>query len=88
MKRWEEAKNIQIQNGDLLITKDGTIGKDAIVSDIPSETSLNSGVLRVMSIEGYSRRFLYWVIKSDEFIADFLDEHCGKLDSIISDLEK
>lgn len=87
MKRWEEAKNIQIQNGDLLITKDGTIGKDAIVSDIPSETSLNSGVLRVMSIEGYSRRFLYWVIKSDEFIADFLDEHYGKLDSIISDLE-
>ena len=27
MKRWEEAKEIQIQNGDLLITKDGTIGK-------------------------------------------------------------
>lgn len=125
MKRWEEAKDIQIQNGDLLITKDGTIGKVAIVSDMPGETSLNSGVLRIMPIEGYSRRFLYWVIKSDEFwnwfnyknagnstivhlyqgdfaeflyafpnykeqeaIADFLDEHCGKLDSIIADLEK
>lgn len=49
MKRWEEAKDIQIQNGDLLITKDGTIGKVAIVSDMPGETSLNSGVLRVMS---------------------------------------
>lgn len=125
MKRWEEAKDIQIQNGDLLITKDGTIGKVAIVSDMPGETSLNSGVLRIMPIEGYSRRFLYWVIKSDEFwnwfnfrnagnstiihlyqgdfaeflyafpnydeqesIADFLDAHCGKLDGIISDLEK
>lgn len=125
MKRWEEARDIQIQNGDLLITKDGTIGKVAIVSDMPGETSLNSGVLRIMPIEGYSRRFLYWVIKSDEFwnwfnfrnsgnstiihlyqgdfaeflyafpnykeqeaIADFLDEHCGKLDSIVSDLEK
>lgn len=125
MKRWEEAKDIQIQNGDLLITKDGTIGKVAIVSDMPGETSLNSGVLRIMPIEGYSRRFLYWVLKSDEFwnwfnfrnagnstivhlyqgdfaeflyafpdydeqeaIADFLDEHCGKLDSIIADLEK
>lgn len=41
-----------------------------------------------MPLEGYGRKFLYWVIKSDEFIADFLDEHCGKLDSIISDLEK
>ncbi|WP_373127568.1 restriction endonuclease subunit S [Dielma fastidiosa] len=67
MRRWEEAKDIQIQNGDLLITKDGTIGKVAIVSDMPGETSLNSGVLRIIPIEGYSRRFLYWVIKSDEF---------------------
>lgn len=125
MKRWEEAKEIQIENGDLLITKDGTIGKVAIVSNMPGETSLNSGVLRIIPIEGYSRRFLYWVIKSDEFwtwfnyrnagnstivhlyqgdfaeflyafpdfdeqesIADYLDAHCGQLDSIIGDLEK
>lgn len=67
MKRWEEAKDIQIQNGDLLITKDGTIGKVAIVTDMPGETSLNSGVLRIMPIEGHSHRFLYWVLKSDEF---------------------
>ena len=67
MKRWEEAKDIQIQNGDLLITKDGTIGKVAIVSGIPGETSLNSGVLRIMPVEGYSRRFLFWVLQSEEF---------------------
>ena len=124
MKRWEEAKDIQIENGDLLITKDGTVGKVAIVSDMPGATSLNSGVLRIMPIEGYSRRFLYWVIQSEEFwnwfnnknagsstiihlyqgdfaefvyafpsydqqeaIANYLDKHCAKLDSIISDLE-
>lgn len=67
MKRWEEATDIQIQEGDLLITKDGTIGKVAIVTNMPGETSLNSGVLRIIPIEGYSRRFLYWVLKSDEF---------------------
>ena len=67
MKRWEEAKDIQIQNGDLLITKDGTVGKVAIVSDMPGETSLNSGVLRIMPVDGYSRRFLYWVLKSEVF---------------------
>jgi type I restriction enzyme S subunit len=67
MKRWEEAKDIQIQDGDLLITKDGTVGKVAIVSDMPCETSLNSGVLRIMPIKGYSRRFLYWVLQSEEF---------------------
>lgn len=31
MKRWEEARDIQIENGDLLITKDGTVGKVAII---------------------------------------------------------
>lgn len=67
MRRWEEARDIQIENGDLLITKDGTIGKVAIVKNMPGKTSLNSGVLRIMPIEGYSRRFLYWVIQSEEF---------------------
>ena len=67
MKRWEEARDIQIENGDLLITKDGTIGKVAIVANMPGETSLNSGVLRIMPDEGYSRRFLYWVLLSEEF---------------------
>ncbi len=67
MKRWEEAKEIQIENGDLLITKDGTVGKVAIVSDMPEETSLNSGVLRIMTNEGYNRRFLFWVLQSDVF---------------------
>ena len=77
MKRWEEAKEIQIENGDLLITKDGTIGKVAIVSNMPGETSLNSGVLRIIPIEGYSRRFLYWVIKSDEFWTWFNYKNAG-----------
>jgi restriction endonuclease S subunit len=125
MKRWEEARDIQIKNGDLLITKDGTIGKVAIVSDMPGETSLNSGVLRIMPIDGYNCRYLFWVLQSEVFwnwfnfknagnstivhlyqgdfaefiyafperaaqekIADFLDVHCAKLDSIIADIEK
>ena len=67
MSRWEEARDIQIENGDLLITKDGTVGKVALVDNMPGETSLNSGVLRIMPKEGYSRRFLFWVLQSEEF---------------------
>lgn len=67
MKRWEEAKDIQIQNGDLLITKDGTVGKVAIVEDMPAETSLNSGVLRIVTQEGFNTRFLFWVLQSSVF---------------------
>jgi type I restriction enzyme S subunit len=125
MKRWEEAKDIQIENGDLLITKDGTVGKVAIVDGLDSPCSLNSGVLRISTINGYDRRFLFWVLQSEVFwtwfanknagnstilhlyqgdfaefnyaipplheqraIADLLDDRCGQVDGIISDLEK
>ncbi|MFT8313406.1 MAG: restriction endonuclease subunit S [Clostridium sp.] len=77
MKRWEEAHDIQIENGDLLITKDGTIGKVAIVDGLTAPTSLNSGVLRISTISGYDRRFLYWVLQSDVFWTWYAIKNAG-----------
>ena len=77
MRRWEEARDIQIEDGDLLITKDGTIGKVAIVSGCTAPTSLNSGVLRISTIDGYDRKFLYWVLQSDVFWTWFADKNAG-----------
>ncbi|MFV0518249.1 MAG: restriction endonuclease subunit S, partial [Aminipila sp.] len=122
--RWAEATEIQIENGDLLITKDGTVGKVAIVSDLDGYASLNSGVLVVRTISDFDKRFLYWVLLSEEFwtwfrlknvgnstiihlyqndfaefaytfpnldeqilIANYLDEQCKKIDSILADIE-
>ena len=124
-ERWGEAPEIHIKNGDLLITKDGTVGKVAIVSNLEGKASLNSGVLLIRTFDGFDKRFLYWTLLSDEFwvwfklknagnstiihlyqndfaefcytfpnvieqkaIADFLDEQCGRIDGIISDLGK
>lgn len=66
-KRWSEASQIQVENGDLLITKDGTVGKVAIISGLDDKASLNSGVLRIQTIDEIDRRFLYYVLLSDEF---------------------
>lgn len=66
-KRWQEATDIQIENGDLLITKDGTVGKVAIVEDLTAKASLNSGVMVIKLSKEYSKRYLYWVLKSDVF---------------------
>lgn len=66
-KRWAEAKQIQVENGDLLITKDGTVGKVAIIEGLSEKASLNSGVLRIQTIKAISRRFLYYVLLSDVF---------------------
>ena len=67
MERWAEAPQIQIQNGDLLITKDGTVGKVAIVSNMPSETSLNSGVLVIRTVDSCYKKYLFWILQSEIF---------------------
>ena len=45
--RYEMDINIQIREGDLLVTKDGTIGKTAIAKNCPQKAALNSGVFIV-----------------------------------------
>ena len=68
-KRWIEANTIQIRNGDLLITKDGTVGKVAVVSGLNDKASLNSGVLLIRpqgNVEYYNR-YIYYQLISDVF---------------------
>ena len=75
--RWAEAPEIHINNGDLLITKDGTVGKVAIVNGLHEKASLNSGVLLIRTLPGFDKRFLYWVIQSEEFWRWFRLKNAG-----------
>ena len=45
--RYDQDINIQIKEGDVLISKDGTIGKVAFLDSIPGPGTLNSGVFVV-----------------------------------------
>ena len=76
-ERWAEAPEIHIHNGDLLITKDGTIGKVAIVDNLTMKASLNSGVLLIRPQEDYDKKFLFWVLQSDEFWTWFKLKNAG-----------
>lgn len=58
---------IQVNQGDVLVTKDGTIGKVAVVPRLEKPATLNSGVYVVRPVDGVTRRFLYWVLRSDIF---------------------
>ena len=46
-KRYEQDKHIQISDGSILITKDGTLGKVAYVKGLPKPATLNAGVFNV-----------------------------------------
>lgn len=74
-ERFVQDKNIQIVNGDILVTKDGTIGKVGYVMNLNSYATLNSGVfvIRAKSIETYNTGFVYYILKSSIF-TDFLNK--------------
>ena len=42
--RYDQDKKIQLQENDLLVTKDGTIGKIAYIDILPKPATLNSGI--------------------------------------------
>ncbi|MCA1019331.1 restriction endonuclease subunit S [Bacillus stratosphericus] len=65
-ERYHEAPPIQLKENDLLITKDGTIGKTAIVRDMPDKAILNSGIFVTRSAK-YEVDFMYWMLNSQVF---------------------
>ncbi len=66
-ERYDEDPNIHVKEGDLLITKDGTVGKVAIAIDAPDEVSLNSGVMIIRPCIELDRNYLRYVLTSQVF---------------------
>lgn len=68
-KRYAEDELLHIKENDLLITKDGTIGKLAIVKNCPDKVSLNSGVMIIRNTKkfAYVDKYLYYVLMSSQF---------------------
>lgn len=68
-ERFQEDELLHIQENDLLITKDGTIGKLAIVKNCPEKVSLNSGVMIIRNDSQYKYldRYMYYILQSNQF---------------------
>jgi type I restriction enzyme S subunit len=67
-KRYEQDPFIQLKNGDLLITKDGTIGKLALVDNLVGKATLNSGVFVVRPLKNsYISKFYFWLLQASIF---------------------
>lgn len=68
-ERFNEAPDIHIRENDLLITKDGTIGKVAVAKNCPPKVSLNSGIMLMRNVGKYKfyDRYLYFILLSKVF---------------------
>ena len=70
--RYKQDSNIQLREGDVLVTKDGTIGKVGYVSKLPLEATLNSGVFVIRpKNKKFVPKFLFYVLNSSIF-TDFI----------------
>jgi len=71
--RYSQDKFIQLKSNDLLITKDGSIGKIALIDELPLPATLNSGLFVTRPLrDKYVNKFMYWVLKSSLFL-HFID---------------
>lgn len=72
-ERFVQDRNIQLNPGDVLLTKDGTIGKAGYVETLPGPATLNSGVFVIRpKNDAYIPLYMYYVLTSrifDEFLA-------------------
>ena len=70
--RYKQDLNIQLKENDVLITKDGTIGKVGYVSVLNKPATLNSGVFVIRpKNNSFEPRYLFYVLTSrlfDDFI--------------------
>ena len=69
-KRYDEDPYIQLRDHDVLITKDGTIGKIVYVGNLKGQTCLNSGIFITRATnDEYIQRYFFWVLNSNIFKA-------------------
>ena len=72
-ERYDQDKKIQIKNGSILITKDGTLGKVALVEELDKPATLNAGVFNVEIVaENIDNKYLFQYLKAP-FLMDYVD---------------
>ena len=74
-ERYEQDRNIQIRNGSILITKDGTLGKVAYVQRLSMPATLNAGVFNVQikDANNVDEKYLFQYLKAP-FLMDYVDK--------------
>jgi len=66
--RYDESPEIKLQNEDVLVAKDGDIGRIGYVKKLNEPTTVNSHVVVVrISEKSMNSEFLYWYFKANSF---------------------
>ena len=84
-ERFEEAPEIHLQQDDLIMTKDGTIGKVAYIDELPDKATLNSHLLLIRpKTELFINKYMMWLLKSNVFVSYYTYYSYGSIMASIS----
>ncbi len=68
LDRYKQDRFIQLKDDDLLVTKDGTIGKIIKVDKLPGLATLNGGIFVLRPLKNkYITPYYYWILVSNVF---------------------
>ena len=65
--RYDESPDIMLENGDVIFSKDGSLGNPALVSNLKGEATINSTMMLVRLTKKVSPQFFYQVLTSSVF---------------------
>ncbi|NIA58257.1 hypothetical protein G5716_02610 [Bacillus pacificus] len=65
--RYEESPEIMLESGDIIFSKDGSLGNPALIRELPGPTTINSTMMLVRSEDEIVSKFLYQILLGPQF---------------------
>lgn len=65
--RYDESPEIMLENGDVIFSKDGSLGNPALIENLEVEATINSTMMLVRTDETINSNFFYQVLTSNIF---------------------
>lgn len=89
-RRAREFKEYILNEGDILMSLTGNVGRIGILKHEHLPSLLNQRVARIVPLRGIDRKFLFWVLISKEFINKVISKGHGMAQKNVSskDIEK
>ncbi|MDI3245006.1 restriction endonuclease subunit S [Pseudoalteromonas agarivorans] len=65
--RYLESPEIMLKNGDVIFSKDGSLGNPAVVTELKREATINSTMMLVRPKKNLNANFFYQILKTKKF---------------------
>ncbi len=65
--RYDESPEIMLENGDIIFSKDGSLGNPALISNLKSPATINSTMMLIRLNEEISPSFFYQILVGRQF---------------------